>query len=127
MVAVADAVVVVVVVQPQASPMVARAEIPEGMDAAMDAAMVEQVAEPMPTSHLGAMLISHHAMMPILSRATTHNPPTTRHATSARAHHKSAIARAVAMQVAAWAGNAAKGLAHRLKVDNLTRCAPAWT
>lgn len=134
-VAVADAQLAVVVAQDQAPPMAQRAVI----HAAVVAGMVEQVAEPMQTSHLATMVILHlatlqisrHATMPIPRRATTHNPLTTHHVTSAHAHRKSAIARAAAGMVvaaaAAWEANAAKGHAHPPKADNLTRCAPAWT
>ena len=136
-VAVADAQPAAAVAQAQAPPMAQHAVIHEGMDEAMAATRAEQVAEPIQVSHLvtmlilhlGVMLISHPAMMPTSSRATTHNPPTMRHATSAHAHRKSAIARVVAVMVvgAAWVANVAKRHAHPPKVDNLTRCAPAWT
>ena len=132
-VAVVDAQPVATVAQPLAHPMARRAVI----HGAVDVPMVGQAAEPMLTSprggmlisRLATMLISHPAMMPTSSRATTHNPPTMRHATSAHAHRKSAIARVVAVMVvgAAWVANVAKRHAHPLKVDNLTRCAPAWT
>lgn len=136
-VAVVDAQPAAAVAQAQAAPMARRAVIHGAVDEAMDVPMVGQAAEPMLTSprggmlisRLATMLISHPAMMPTSSRATTHNPPTTHHATSAHAHRKSAIARVVAavmvVVVAAWVANADKRHAHPPKVDNLTRCAPA--
>ena len=90
------------------------------------------MAEPTRTSHLGAIAISHPAMMATSSRAMMRNPPTTRRATSAHARRKSAIAQAAAAAVmeaaaAAWAVNAAKRLAHPPKAVSQTRCAPALT
>lgn len=137
-VAVVDAQPAAAVAQAQAHPMARRAVIHGAVDEAMDVPMVGQAAEPMLTSprggmlisRLATMLISHPAMMPTSSRATTHNPPTMRHATSAHARRKSAIARVVAVMVevvVVGAASAAKRHAHPPKVDNLTRCAPAWT
>ena len=123
----ADAVLVRAVAdQAKVNPAALREAIPGGM------------AEPMQTSHLGAMVIlhlgvmqiSHHAMMPILSRAMTRNPTTTLRAISAPAPHKSATVQAAAVMgaaAAAWAVNAAKRLAHPPKAVSQTRCAPALT
>lgn len=129
------AVVVVAVVQAQAHPMARRAAIHEEQGAGTVATTVEPVAARMATLYLGVMPISHHAMMPISRHGTTHNLPTTHHATSARAHRKSAIAPVVAavmeeevvVVAAAWAVNAAKRHVRRARVASRIRCAPAST
>ena len=135
-VAVADAVRVVVqgavvAVLARGTPTVAHAAIREAMDGLMDEATDAAVSAPTPAPMDLLMPTSHPAMMPILSHATTHNPPTMRHATSAHVPRKSATARVaaavtvVAAVAAAWVGNAVKRHARPPRVASLTRCAPA--
>ena len=137
-------VVVVAAVAPhQVNPMAVRAAIHAAVVVGMAGLVQTSFLGAMVTSHPAAkvmshlvamlilrrvmMLISHPAMTQTSNRATTHNRPTTRRATSAHVRRKSAIARVAATQAAAWVANAARAHARPPKAVSLIQCAPAWT